>query len=86
MWSDCFLLCPATPSGSEGHEELDGVVDDLDPTEDGEAGEESHGAADEAELGLQGHLHIPLYLVIGRSVEVDLDQLQGSKGYGGIWN
>ena len=73
MCSDCFLLRPASPGGSEGREELDGVVDDLDTTEDGEAGEESHGAADEAELGLQGHLHISLHLVVGGRVEVDLD-------------
>ena len=78
MCSDCFLLRPASPGGSEGHEELDGVVDDLDPTEDGEAGEEPHGATDEAKLGLQGHLHVPLYLVIGGRVEEDLDNLQVS--------
>ena len=86
MSSNRFFSRPAGPGGSEGREELDGVEDDLDPTEDGEAGEESHGAAGEAELGLQGHLHIPLYLVIGRCVKVDLDQLQGSIGYRGIWN
>ena len=58
-------------------------VENLNPTEDGEASEEPHGAADEAELGLQGHLHIPLYLVIGGRVEVDLDQLQGGGLYRG---
>ena len=63
--------------GSQWHEQLHKVVQNLHPTEDGEAGEEPHGAADEAELGLQGHLHIPLYLVIGGRVKVDLDQLQG---------
>ena len=39
---------------SQRQDELDSEVDNLDPTEDGEAGEESHGAADEAELGLDG--------------------------------
>ena len=78
-----LLHCQIRPGNSHGHEEFDGEVDDLDPTEDGEAGEEPHGAADEAELGLQGHLHIPLYLVIGGRVKVDLDQLQGSELYGG---
>ena len=86
MCSDCLLLYPASPSGCEGCEELDGVVYDLNSTEDGEACEEPHGPADEAELGLQGHLHIPLYLVVGRRVKVDLDQLQGSKVYFGTWN
>ena len=62
----------------EGREEFDQVVNDLNATEDGEAGEEPHGAADEAELGHQGHLHILLYLVIGGSVEEDLNQRQGS--------
>ena len=60
------------PCYFHGHEEFDGKVDDLNPTEDGKASEESHGAADEAELGLQSHLHILLYLVIGGCVKVNL--------------
>ena len=64
------------PPEYERHKQFDGEVDDLDPTEDGEAGEESHGAADEAKLGLQGDLHIPLNLVIGGRVEENLNQLQ----------
>ena len=63
------------PWYSEGYEELASVVDDLDPTEDGEAGEEPHGAADETESCLCGDLHIPLNLVEGGCVEVNLDQL-----------
>ena len=78
-------MCQIRPSDSHGHEELAGKVDDLDPTEDGEAGEEPHGATNEAKLGLQGHLHIPLYHVIGGCVKVDLDQLQGAILYGGSW-
>ena len=69
----CFLLCPNCSGCSERHEELHNIVDDFDSTEDGEAGEEAHGTANEAELGLQGHLHIPLYLVVGGGVKVDLD-------------
>ena len=77
MCSNLFWLHgQIRPSDSHGHEEFDGEVDDLDPTEDGEAGEEPHGAADKAELGLQGHLYIPLYLVIGGRVKVNLYQLQ----------
>ena len=63
----------------EGHEELGEVVEDLHGAEDGEAGEESHGATDQTQLGVDGHLHISLYLVIGPSVEVDLNYLQRHK-------
>ena len=41
---------------SQGEEELDGIVDDLDATEDGEAGEETHCASDQSKLGLRCHL------------------------------
>ena len=40
-------------------------VDDLDPTKDGEAGEEPHGSTNESKLGFKRHLHIPLYLIKG---------------------
>ena len=58
---------------SHGHDEFYSKVDNLNPTEDGEAGEEPHGAADETNLGGQSHLHIPFNLVIGGRVKVDLD-------------
>ena len=80
-----FLRCQIRPSYSQWQEELDGKVYDLDPTEDGEACEEPHGAANEAKLGLQGHLHILLYLVVGGRVKIDLDQLQGGGLEGGGW-
>ena len=41
-----LLQCQIRPGYFHGHEEFDGKVDDLDHTEDGEAGEEPHGAAD----------------------------------------
>ena len=66
------------PCRSHRHGKLDGIVDYLDPTEDGEASEEPHGAADEAELGLQGHLQISFNLVIGGRVKVDLEKMQRS--------
>ena len=59
----------------KGHEELGEVVDDLYSAEDGEAGEESHGAADQTQLGVGCHLHISLYLVICRCVKEYLDHL-----------
>ena len=69
----------------EGHEELGEVVDDLHGAEDGEAGEESHGAPDQTQLGVDCHLHVSLYFIIGRRVKVDLDHLQGGELYGGVW-
>ena len=66
-----------TPLPCNSCEQLDDEVDDLHATEDGEAGEEPHGAANESELRFQGHLYILLYFIIGGRVEVDLDQLQG---------
>ena len=61
------------------------MVDNLHPTEDGEAGEEPHGAADEAKLAGKCHLYIPLYFVIGGCVQVDLDQLKGGVLDGFSW-
>ena len=43
-------------------------VDDLDPTEDGEASEETHRSSDEAKLGFQGHLLVLLHFVVGGRV------------------
>ena len=60
----------------EGGEELDGVVDDLDPTEDGEASEETHRSSDEAKLGFQGHLLVLLHFVVGGGVKEDLNEVQ----------
>ena len=69
----------------QGHDKFSSIVENLNPTEDGEAGEEPHGATNEAELGLQGHLNVPLYLVVGGRVEVDLNQLEGPVDQGGLW-
>ena len=60
---------------SEGHEELGKVVDDLHPAEDGEAGEEPHGASDEPQCCLGRHLHILLYFIIGCCGQVDVEVL-----------
>ena len=69
-WTEITLI------HTEREEKLDGKVDDLHSGEEGEAGEEPHRAADEAELGLHRHLLIFLYLVVGRRPEVDLNKLQ----------
>ena len=60
---------------SERHEELGKVVDDLHSAEDGEAGEEPHGASDEPQCCLSCHPHILLYFIIGVSCKVNLDEL-----------
>ena len=66
---------------SECHEELDNKVDDLDPTKNGEASEEAHGAANQSELahkagGVQASVVNRLLdsVICGR-VKVDLNQL-----------
>ena len=69
------ISCYLSSDDPERHEELGEVVDYLHPAEDGEAGEESHGAADQTQLGVDCHLHVSLYLVIGCCVKVDLDHL-----------
>ena len=50
--------------------------DDLNPTDDGEACEESHGASNKAQLGLHLDLLVSLDVVEGGRVKVDLHQLK----------
>ena len=57
------------------HENSSEVVDDLHGAEDGEAGEEPHGAPDHPQLRLQGHLSVLLYLSVGCSIKEDLNHL-----------
>ena len=64
---------------SSGHEELGKVVDDLHPAEDGEAGEEPHGASDDSQSGLGGHPVILYYLIIGPRSNGDADLLESWK-------
>ena len=68
-WTFPSLLHP------EGGEELDSVVDYLDPTEDGETSEETHRSSDEAKLGFQGHLLVLLHFVVGGDVKEDLNEV-----------
>ena len=44
--------------------------------EDGEPGEEPHGASNEAELSLQSQLSVSLDLIVAGRHKVDLDQVQ----------
>ena len=50
--------------------------DDLHPTDDGEASEESHGASNETQLGLRLDLLVPLDVVKGRRVKANLYELK----------
>ena len=65
-----WLLSPKLP------QELDDKVDDLNTTEDGESGKKPHGASNETQGGLQGHLHVFLNLVVGGSAKVDLNHFK----------
>ena len=49
--------------------------DDLNPTDDGKASEESHGASNETQLGLRLDLLISLDVVKGGRVKKDLNPL-----------
>ena len=51
--------------------------DYLNPADDGEASEESHGASNETQLGLRLDLLVSLNVVKGGRVKVDLHQLEG---------
>ena len=48
----------------------------LNPTDDGKASEESHGASNETQLGLRLDLLVSLDVVEGGRVKVDLNQLK----------
>ena len=54
--------------------------DDLDTAHDREACEESHGASDETDLGVNLDLAVSLNVVKGCRVKVDLDELKGGLG------
>ena len=93
LWANLFrqvALCNLCPWGSQRHEQLHKVVNNLNPTEDGEASEEPHSASDDANQAdeasrVQGHLIILNYCIICACVIVDLHQLQGSIVYERSW-
>ena len=57
-------------------EEFDKKADELNSADDGESGEKSHGAPDQAQLGLELDLLVPLNLVVGGRVKEYVDKLQ----------
>ena len=54
--------------------------DDLNATDDWEPSEKSHGSPNKTEGGGELDLLVPLDLVEGGRVQVDLDQLQCGRG------
>ena len=64
---ELFLVCSGHVRvlHPERGKEPDGVVDNLNPTEDGEASEEAHRSSNEAKLGLQSHLLVLFNSVVG---------------------
>ena len=65
-----------TLGNSERADEFDQKEDNLDAADDGESSEEPHGASDEAELCVELDLLVAFYLVKGRRVKVDLNQVK----------
>ena len=61
-------------------EQLNQQENDLDAADDGKPTKEPHCAPDETQLGLSLDLLVPLDLVVGGRVEVDLHQLEGGLG------
>ena len=51
--------------------------DDLNPTDDGEASEESHSASNETQLGLRLDLLVSLDVVKGGRVKANFHKLKG---------
>ena len=48
----------------QGQEEPDEIVENLDPTEDGESGEEAHRSTDQAQSCLRCHLYIFVFVYL----------------------
>ena len=61
-------------------EQLNQQENDLDAADDGKPTKEPHCAPDETQLGLSLDLLVPLDLVVGGRVKVDLHQLEGGLG------
>ena len=69
LFASHFLVC------FETHEVLYKEVDDLHTAEDGEAGEEPHGASNETQRCLSCHLLIFFNFIICLCGKVDLEKL-----------
>ena len=74
--SDCGKNRKWSCRDLDGADQLEKKEDDLNTTYDRESSEESHGASDEAQLGLRLDLLVLLNVVEGCRVKVDLHQLK----------
>ena len=63
------------------HDELDEKGDNLHTTDDREPCQKSHGASNQADLGVKLDLLVSLYVVKRRRVKIDLNELDC-----GLWN
>ena len=75
-------ISPGDPKRADQPEKKE---DDLNPADDRESREKSHGAPNEAELGLKLDPLVSLDLVEGGRVKVDLDHLQSGLGHLVSW-
>ena len=64
-------LTLSLPNSRMHKENLAQIEDDLNTTEDGEAGKKTHGASNQTQLTLQCYLFVPLNLIIGCCVKVN---------------
>ena len=62
--------------GEKNMNQFDQKEDDLDATYNGKPREKSHGASDEAQLGLRFDLLVSLNVVKGGCVKVDSDKVE----------
>ena len=60
----------------ESSTEPSGKVQNFNPTDEGESGEKSHGASNQAQLTLKLDLLVPHNLVVGGRVKEYVDKLQ----------
>ena len=63
------------------HDELEEKGDNLHATDDRKSCQKSHGASNQADLGIKLDLLVSLYVVERRRVEIDLNELDC-----GLWN
>ena len=68
-----FFICLLSLGKSQAPDKFEKEEDDLNSTHDGKPSEESHGASNQTKLGLKLDLLVPLDLVEGGRVKVDLD-------------
>ena len=72
-WAACALLHSANQSTNEQNNLTTNSSQPASQPEDGEAGEQPHGASNQSKLSLQRQLSISLNLIVAGRHKVDLD-------------